>query len=143
MVGTTTVGGANSTVLFPFANTFVSSNGINRDSATRISVIEAGFYELIIPLAVRAAHGSGFIPDSIQYGVNGVWTNLTTSGSVNTGNGFFGQFNIVVEIPAGGYFELRSVTSLAPTAHTVYCSMGAGSAVSDTWAQPTYTIKRL
>lgn len=143
MRGTSSAVGANTTAMIPFADTFISSNGINRVSATRVSVDEAGFYEIVIPIEVRVSHASGFIIDSIQMGVNGTWTNLTTSPATNTANGFLGNYSIIVSLAAGAYFELRSVTGAGPTAHTVYCNVGAGAANLSTWIFPLYNMKKL
>lgn len=143
MRGTSSSVGANTTAMIPFANTFISANGINRVSATRVSVVEAGFYEIVIPIEVRASHPSGFIIDSIQMGVNGVWTNLSTSPLINTANGFLGNYSIIVNLAEGDYFELRSVTSTVPTAHTVYCNIGGGASGVSTWIYPLYNMKKL
>lgn len=143
MKGTSNAVGANTIAMIPFAEEFISSNGITRDSSTRVTVIENGFYEIVIPIEVRASHPSGFIVNSIQMGVNGSWTNLTTSPVTNTSNGFIGNYSIIVGLNDGDYFELRSVTSAGPTAHTVYCNMGAGASSSSTWIFPLYNMKRL
>lgn len=129
--------GAATTNLFQFASTFVASNGITRNSASRVTVPEDGFYELICNLSILVLGTS--LTVSMQKGVNGVFTTEGTNPTASGICAFSSSYKFVFDLNKGDFVELRILVSGgAITTNLTRCMFGNSDTI-----YATNTIKKL
>lgn len=138
MTGGSNSTGSSTTNLFQFSETFVASNGITRNSASRVTVSEHGFYELICNLSVLVISSSS-VKVQIQKGINGSFSTEGETPIANTVQSFSSSYKFVFELNKDDYIELRStVSGGSPSANITRCFFGSTDNIF-----ATTTIKKL
>lgn len=138
MTGGNNSTGAATTNLFQFASTFISSNGVIRNSASRVTVSEHGFYELICNLSVFVISSTN-VTVAIQKGINGVFSTEGLTPSASNVQSFSSSYKFVFELNKNDYIELGTLVSGgSPSTNLTRCYFGGTDNI-----YATTTIKKL
>lgn len=137
-IGVNINNGTGSSTILPFCNTLVSSQGIDRISSTTLRVSEAGLYEIIFPLSVKASSGLTLFVDT---GINGTYSQIATS---TLGSNFNGDtYRHILNLAAGDNVSVRVRLSAASANFITNCSVTRINIPTGNSVVPTSSLKKI
>jgi hypothetical protein len=139
-VGVHVNNGTTSSVILPFCNTMLSSQGIERLSSTTLKVSDSGLYEITFPLSVKASAGLTFFVD---IGVNGSYSQITATTFALTTTFWGDTYKHIMPLNAGDNVTIRVRLSAVSANFITNCSVVRSNIPTDNTVLPTSTLKKI